>query len=260
MNKLEKMIKTVEKFQNCAPEGCLKCQKVGKNTYFYQQYMDEDIKQWKRKYIKKENVSLTRKLAQKHYYLAIRPALEKNLDELKKFIKEYHPEKIEEIYDELSSERKKLVIPLLDSQDERIRKWFEETYEKNTSYSENLRFETEQGDFVRSKSEVIIANILYQHRNDILYKYERPLDVLIDGKMKTIHPDFTILNVHTGRIVYWEHAGRMDDEQYANDFVRKANTYISNNLFPGRDVLFTYESLASPLEISVIKMLVQDIL
>ena len=138
MNKLEKMIKTVEEFQNCVPEGCLKYQNVGKNTYFYQQYMDEDTKQWKRKYIKKENVSLARDLAQKHYYLTIRPALEKNLDELKKFIKEYHPEKIDEIYDGLSNERKNLVIPLQDSREERIRKWSEETYEKNTSYSENL--------------------------------------------------------------------------------------------------------------------------
>lgn len=113
---------------------------------------------------------------------------------------------------------------------------------------------------VSSKSEVIIANILYKHRNDILYKYERPLNVLIDREIRTIYPDFTILNIHTGRLIYWEHAGRMDDAHYANDFVKKANTYISNNLFPGKDVFFTYESLASPIEINVIKKLVEDIL
>lgn len=254
------MIKTVEEFQSHAPEGCLKYQNRGGNTYFYQQYMNEDTKQWERKYIKKENLSLAGKLAQKHYYMAIRPVLEKSLDELKRLIKEYHPEKIDKIYDGLSMERKKLVVPFQDSREERIRIWLEETYEKNNAYPENLRFETEQGDLVRSKSEVIIANILYQHRNDILYKYERPLNVLIDRKIKTIYPDFTILNVHTGRMIYWEHAGRMDDANYANDFVKKANLYISNNLFPGRDVFFTYESIASPLEISVIKKLVDDIL
>ena len=67
------------------------------------------------------------------------------------------------------------------------------------------------------------------------------------------YPDFTILNIHTGKITYWEHAGRMDDPNYANDFVRKVNVYIYNNLLPGRDVVFTYESSAYPLEIRVIK-------
>ena len=254
------MIKTVDKFQRHAPEGCLKYQNKGGNTYFFQQYMNEDTKQWDRKYIKKKDLSLARNLAQKHYYMTIRPVLEENLEKLKKFVKEYQPEKIDEIYDGLSGERKKLVTPLQDGREERIRKWLEETYEKNSSYSENLRFETEQGDLVSSKSEVIIANILYKHRNDILYKYERPLNVLIDREIRTIYPDFTILNIHTGRLIYWEHAGRMDDAHYANDFVKKANTYIPNNLFPGKDVFFTYESLASPIEINVIKKLVEDIL
>lgn len=34
------------------------------------------------------------------------------------------------------------------------------------------------------------------------------------------------MNVHTGKVVYWEHAGLMDDAVYANDFVRK----MVNNL------------------------------
>lgn len=66
-----------------------------------------------------------------------------------------------------------------------------------------------------------IANILYQHKNDIIYKYEKPLEIIENGWRKTIYPDFTIMNVHTGKVVYWEHAGLMDDAVYANDFVRK---------------------------------------
>lgn len=126
-------------------------------------------------------------------------------------------------------------------------------------YPENLRYETEQGDVVRSKSEVIIANILYQNRKDILYKYERPLEVMENGRMKTIFPDFTILNRHTGKVTYWEHAGRMDDPHYANEFVRKMNTYIANDLFLGRDVVVTYESQSNALDIKVVKELVQQV-
>lgn len=75
--KLEEMIKTIDKFQSHAPEGCLKYQNKGKSTYFYQQYMNEQTKQWERKYIKRENITLIRNLAQKHYYTMLRPVLEK---------------------------------------------------------------------------------------------------------------------------------------------------------------------------------------
>jgi len=135
--------------------------------------MNEVTKQWNRKYIKKKNISLATSLAQKQYYNVLKPTLGKNLNALKQFIQQYHPEEIEKIYDDLSEERKNLIIPLQDSREEHIRKWQKETYEKNNLYPENLKYETEQGDMVRSKSEVIIANILYQHKDDILYKYER---------------------------------------------------------------------------------------
>ena len=51
--KLEKTLKVVDKFQNHAPEGCLKYQKKGNSTY-----MNEQTKQLERKYIKKDNISL----------------------------------------------------------------------------------------------------------------------------------------------------------------------------------------------------------
>lgn len=132
-------------------------------------------------------------------------------------------------------------------------------YEKNTMYPENLRYETERGDVVRSKSEVIIANILYQNREHILYKYERPLEIVENGRKKTIYPDFTIINKYTGKITYWEHAGRMDDPYYANDFVKKINAYAKNNLLLGRDVVITYETQNTPLDIKVVKQLVEEV-
>lgn len=256
--RLENVLKRIDAFSSNAPEGCLKWQnKLGK-TYYYHQFMNDD--KWTRKYIKKDEVSLARALAQKHYYGVIRPILEKNLNELKRFLRKCPSGELEEVYDNLSVERKNLVVPVQVSVEERVRQWQAEIYEKNMMYPENLRYETEQGDVVRSKSEVIIANILYQNRKDILYKYERPLEVMENGRMKTIYPDFTILNSHTGKVFYWEHAGRMDDSHYANEFVRKMNTYIANDLLPGRDVVVTYESQGNALDIKVVKQLVQQVI
>ena len=215
---------------------------------------------WIRRYIKKGELPLAKMLAQKHYYLSIRPILEKMLDEIKRFMKKCPSNELEKIYDNLSAERKSLVTPIQISAKEKVKQWQAEVYEKDLMYPENLRYETEQGDVVRSKSEVIIADILYHNRKDILYKYERPLEVMDNGRQKTIYPDFTILNKHTGEITYWEHAGRIDDPYYANDFVKKMNTYIANDLLPGRDVVVSFESQSTPLDIKVVKRLVKQII
>lgn len=275
VNELESMIAKIDAFLANAPEGCLKWQNKNGATYYYNQYMivgdveDSDKKsddtkqngnQVKREYIKKKNISLAKALAQKQYYIMMRSILGKNLKELKRFIAKYHNEKIDMVYESLSVERKNLVTPLQDSVNELIRNWQEEIYEKNNRYSEHLRYETEQGEIVRSKSEVIIANILYKHRDDILYKYERPLTLLVDGREKTVYPDFTIINVHTGKIVYWEHAGLMDDPEYASEFIKKMNTYVANDLMPGRDVVLTFEGQGNLLDIRIVKRLVEAII
>ena len=56
-----------------------------------------------------------------------------------------------------------------------------------------------------------------------------------------------------------EHAGLMDDAYYANDFVKKMNTYISNGLMVGRDVVVTYETATKPLDINVVKKLIKEL-
>lgn len=263
ITRLEQMIEEIDAFLENAPEGCLKWQNLKGKTYYYQQYMEQTAndssKKWVRKYIKKNNITIAKQLAQKHYYTVVKPIAERKLKELKNFMKKYQATKIQEIYDSLSAERRKLVLPLQMSVKEQVKRWLEDTYEQNAMYPENLRYETEQGEKVRSKSEVIIANTLYQYREDILYKYERPLNVMVDGKMRTIYPDFTVINVHTGKITYWEHAGRMDDPYYAADFVKKMNIYMANNLMIGVDVLLTFETQGSPLDIGIVKQMVRGI-
>ena len=65
---------------------------------------------------------------------------------------------------------------------------------------------TQKGEPVISKSEVIIANILYSYEQKgmLTYAYENRL-VLNSGR--TLKPDFTIVDLQTGRRFYWEHLG-----------------------------------------------------
>ena len=103
---------------------------------------------------------------------------------------------------------------------------------------------TDRGERVRSKSELIIANLL--SKEGIPYKYECPLRLKGFG---TVHPDFTALRRNARREIYWEHLGMMDDPEYTARAVRKISAYILNGFYPGEDLIITAETNASPINI-----------
>lgn len=93
--------------------------------------------------------------------------------------------------------------------------------DNQTRYLEaNLIHRTRQGDRVRSKSEVIIADLLFG--KGIPYSYERRL-IGIDGSSRL--PDFTIDDAESGLRVYWEHLGMLQDPAYQQRWERKLEWY-----------------------------------
>lgn len=93
--------------------------------------------------------------------------------------------------------------------------------------------ETENGIWVRSKSEVIIANILF--RSNIDFKYE---EKLYYNKTQWKEPDFTIK--YKGKTWYWEHLGLLGDEHYNENWQEKKK--IFNELGIIDQVITTKES------------------
>ena len=92
-------------------------------------------------------------------------------------------------------------------------------------FEENLIHRTRRGEQVRSKSEVIIANLL--HALDIDYEYERELR----GKDNTVrYPDFTIDSVELGLTTYVEHLGMLSDPSYEQAWRRKKDWYEQNGI------------------------------
>ena len=92
---------------------------------------------------------------------------------------------------------------------------------------ERLIHKTERGESVRSKSEVIIANLL--HSKGINYLYEEPLEV--DGVLKL--PDFTIPDHDTGETYYWEHLGMLTVPAYRQAWEEKQQWYERHGIERG---------------------------
>jgi ATP-dependent DNA helicase RecQ len=76
------------------------------------------------------------------------------------------------------------------------------------------------GDWVRSKSEVIIANLL--HDRGVRFLYERELT--LGGNR--LSPDFTI--EFKGQTFYWEHLGLLNREDYRADWAHKESVYAAH--------------------------------
>ena len=91
---------------------------------------------------------------------------------------------------------------------------------------ERLIHRTVRGESVRSKSEVIIANLL--HAKGVDYRYEEPLE--IDGITK--YPDFTIDDDNTGEKYYWEHLGMLSDVAYRRRWEGKVKWMRDHGIFP----------------------------
>ncbi|MEW2329434.1 AAA family ATPase [Micromonospora chersina] len=88
---------------------------------------------------------------------------------------------------------------------------------------------TDRGELVRSKSEVLIANLL--HELGLSYDYEAPFTGK-DGR--TVRPDFTI-DTDLGEKVIWEHLGMLSDPRYARKWQLKKDWYARNGVVPAEE-------------------------
>lgn len=93
-------------------------------------------------------------------------------------------------------------------------------------YEEGKIYSTLTDYFVRSKSEVIIANMLFESGIDSI-QYEEPL-FASDGTFYL--PDFTIQ--WKGRTLYWEHLGMLEKDNYRKHWEQKEKWYTK--FFPGQ--------------------------
>lgn len=236
---LSEIIKAAEYTLEQAPIGSLNISYSNQVVQYY----------WKRdkgrgEYIRAAQISLARALAQKDYAKKVLKLAQKNKQQIEKFKERYQMGSIEELYRTISIQRQALITPYVLSQQEYAKKWEEVQYIQKNQHSkrtypldENTGIMTDKGEWVRSKSEKILADKLY--KMNIPYVYEKPLYLKGYG---WVTPDFVVLNCRTRQEFFWEHMGMMGELDYVEKSLKKIELYTKNHIHVGKNLLLTYES------------------
>ena len=180
---------------------------------------------------------MVKALFQKDYDQRVLQLAQMELNHLEKLMKKYPLQMCEGIYEKLNECRKKLIEPIEISDEEFIKRWENVEYDRMGFDKDDPEYYTDNGERVRSKPEIIIANALKKY--GIPYRYEYPLYLKGYG---VVHPDFMTLNVRLRKEYYWEHLGMMDDAAYSEKNLNKITNYEKNDIFPGDKLILTHET------------------
>lgn len=257
-SRTSKQLALISNAEKCNIKGSLKTMKKRNRYYYVLQHYDSLKKKFVCTYIRVADVDIAKKVANRDYLRDVEKVLRAKKQAIEQLLNNDYDALIDDCYGKLDDGRKAIVTPLEESVQARINEWNNAVYLPNNSYPETLIHPTERGEMVRSKSEAWIADYLYSQREFLDYRYEKPLQVVMDKKIVTIHPDFTIINLRTGEIYILEHASRLDLPEYHNAFVWKHRAYTENGWTQSGRLFYSFESEGLPFNIKQVKDIVKN--
>lgn len=249
---LQRWKKEKEKSLMNVPEGALRVCCHGNRVQYYWR---KDAKDFNGVYLKEKELPIAKKLAQKDYDKKVLHAARKELDAIEKYLVSYPKKQAEQVYEMLHPERRKLINPIQMSEEEFVKQWQAVEYMGKGFKDTIPELYTIREERVRSKSELIIADLL--NKEGIPYRYEYP--ILLSG-LGTVYPDFTVLNVKRRKELYWEHLGMMDDPEYVEKALQKIAMYEENGIFPGESLILTYETRMNPISPKIVNLMISQYL
>ena len=235
---LKKIDKKIKRFLKNAPSGKLRTSTC-KGTLQYRLIPDTKAKL---EYISKNNLNPARIIAQRDYYTKALKYITGEIDAIEKLLIVRSRYKLEELYEQTSKPRRALITPLTLADEEYARRWQDTDYYHKPNTPSDIYISL-KGEKMRSKSEVIIANILYLL--GIPYHYEYPLE-LKNGR--TIYVDFLILDVRNRKEIWYEHFGMMGFMDYADFNTDRFSDIVAAGLIPVDNFIVTFETYNKPLD------------
>ncbi len=242
-------IKQLSKKLQTAPAGKLL---VARNKKAFQFYQRIGKGEKGRLYLSKKDETTLCRLAQKRYEEDLLARQKENFHILSQVLlllqklKDPH-----EVFSKMPAAIQPYITPIHPTQADYVQHWLADKTDLPSNadfHPENCIYLTENGEKVRSKSEMTIANLL--RAMQLPYQYEKPL--ILNGNLT--YPDFTILDVATQTEVYYEHFGLMDQEEYQTAALQKIEKYEKAGCTPGKQFLFSFESAQVPFNGNLVRM------
>ncbi len=228
------------------PEGHLRASRNGNYKKYYH------IKDNKKQYIPIENNALIEALAKKKYLLAELKDLQAERRAIELYLKNHKEASCADNLlcrnDGVSDLLKQLIVP----RNRKLQEWAEEAYPAYQGFPQDLIHKGPFGKMYRSKTEANIAFLLTKNYIPQRYEWEH----IINGTNYPI--DFTTRHPETGKFIYWEHFGKMDDPSYCMKIGTKLRDFESAGIFPDVNLIMTFESKRYPMNISQLEGIVEQ--
>lgn len=205
----------------------------------------------KRVIISKEMTELANSIYLKQFYTKSIRFLEADISGLKALIGKYMGFTPARVVGSLGSAYAGRTLDMNITGNTKNPEWNDMLERQNLAFPENLKHSGPGGNY-RSKSEVMISLQLYAH--GIAFKYEPAIKL----EKRTVYPDFAIFDAKSSKIIYWEHAGMLDNADYAENLGLKLREYSAHNINVGENLIFTTESLEKPLSTICISNIIRN--
>jgi len=152
------------------------------------------------------------------------------------------------------------VPPVSEMYERAGKKWLSKRLEFQRGFPENYperkRHKTSDGVKVKTISELVVYERF--KAAGLFQIYELPLPPADYGP--TLYPDFTILSpVDMKSEIIVEFAGRMDRQDYREDFARRVGRYIASGFIPGVNLFFIFGDNDGNIDSTQITKVIEDI-
>ena len=233
----ERALSAAKKRLERSPIGSIHVKHRNGSALFYRELPKESNGKRRELHVSKQNKRLITSLSTKRYCLKLLPVLDKEIALLKNFLNEFDPSAKHRVFQDLPKELSVFVTPLPKTNEQYISEWESERFNANPYPMDHDSYLTKKGEYVRSRLELITANMLFDLK--IPYRYECAL-FLEDGSLS--YPDFTILHPQTLELYWLELFGMMDDPDYASAALQKIARYARSEIFPKLIMVFDHKN------------------